>query len=73
MATTTTTGSHTWRVDILHSNVGFTARHMMIAKVRGNFAWLKGELQLPEGSSIPLSIAAEIEAASVDRRDDQRR
>src|SRR5580693_1412535 len=72
MSTTTTAGAHTWIVDTVHSNVGFTARHMMITKVRGNFTRVKGEVQLPEGSSIPLSIAAEIEAASVDTRDDQR-
>lgn len=72
MSTTITTGSHTWSVDIVHSNVGFTARHMMIAKVRGKFTRLKGELQLTDVSCIPLSIAAEIEAASVDTRDDQR-
>ena len=72
MPTTATTGLHTWIVDIVHSNVGFMARHMMIAKVRGNFTRVKGEVQLPEGSSVPLSIAAEIEAASVDTRDDQR-
>jgi polyisoprenoid-binding protein YceI len=59
-------------VDIVHSNVGFMARHMMIAKVRGNFTRVKGEMQLLEGSSMPLSIAAEIEAASVDTRDGQR-
>jgi polyisoprenoid-binding protein YceI len=45
---------------------------MMITKVRGNFTRVKGEVQLPEGSSTPLSIAAEIEAASVDTRNDQR-
>jgi polyisoprenoid-binding protein YceI len=72
MCTTTTTGSHKWTVDIVHSTVGFMARHMMIAKVRGNFARVKGEVQLQEASSIPLSIAAEIEAASVDTRDKQR-
>ena len=72
MSTTTTTGSHTWLVDTVHSNVGFMARHMMITKVRGNFRRVKGEVQLPEGSSMPLSIAAEIEAASVDTRNDQR-
>jgi polyisoprenoid-binding protein YceI len=72
MSTTTATGSHTWIMDIAHSTVGFSARHMMITKVRGNFTRVKGEVQLPEGSSIPLSIAAEIEAASVDTRNDQR-
>jgi len=72
MSTTITTDSHTWSVDIVHSNVGFTARHMMIAKVRGKFTRLKGELQLTDVSGIPVSMAAEIEAASVDTRDDQR-
>ena len=30
-----TTG--TWNVDRAHSTVGFTARHLMISKVRGSF------------------------------------
>jgi enamine deaminase RidA (YjgF/YER057c/UK114 family) len=72
MSATTTTDSHTWIVDIVHSTVGFMARHMMISKVRGSFTRVKGEVQLPEGSSIPLSIAGEIEAGSVDTRDEGR-
>jgi polyisoprenoid-binding protein YceI len=72
MSTSTTAGSRTWIVDSVHSNVGFIARHMMITKIRGNFTRVKGELQVPEGSSMPLSIAAEIEAGSIDTRDDQR-
>jgi len=72
MSTTITTDSHTWSIDIAHSNVGFTARHMMIAKVRGKFTRLRAELQLTDASPVPLSIAAEIEAASVDTRHEQR-
>ena len=72
MSTTTSLSSHAWSVDNVHSNVGFTARHMMIAKVRGKFTRVIGEIDLPEGGSIPLSITAEIEAGSVDTRDDQR-
>ena len=72
MSTTISTGSQTWSVDIVHSNVGFTARHMMIAKVRGKFTRLKGKLELTDTGSIPTSIAAVIEAASVATRDDQR-
>jgi polyisoprenoid-binding protein YceI len=72
MPTTIMTSSRAWIVDSVHSNVGFMARHMMIAKVRGNFRRLNGEVQLPEGSSIPLSIVAEIEAGSVETGDDQR-
>jgi polyisoprenoid-binding protein YceI len=72
MATTVTTGSRTWTVDTAHSNIGFTTRHMMISKVHGKFTRVKGELQLPEGSAVPESIIAEIDAASVDTREDQR-
>ena len=72
MSSTTATDSLTWIVDTAHSNVGFMARHMMLTKIRGNFTRLKAEVQLPGGGSIPLSIAAEIDAASVDTRHDQR-
>ncbi|MGZ3509919.1 MAG: YceI family protein [Vulcanimicrobiaceae bacterium] len=72
MTTTVTTGSRTWTVDTAHSNIGFITRHMMIAKVRGKFTRVKGELQIPEGTVIPQSIVAEIGAASVDTREDQR-
>src|SRR5450755_1428071 len=64
--------SDTWMVDIVHSTVGFMARHMLSSKVRGSFTRVKGEVQLPEGSSIPLSMAGEIEAGSVDTRDEGR-
>ncbi|MGZ3508086.1 MAG: YceI family protein [Vulcanimicrobiaceae bacterium] len=72
MTTTVTTRSRTWAVDTAHSNVGFITRHMMISKVRGKFTALKGELQIPEGTAIPESIVAEIDAASVDTREEQR-
>lgn len=72
MTTTVTTASRTWTVDTAHSNIGFTARHMMISKVRGKFRRVKGELQIPEGTAIPTSIAAEIEGASINTREEQR-
>lgn len=65
-------GVREWTVDASHSNVGFSTRHMMIAKVRGKFASVQGVLEIPEGGVIPQSVVAEIEAASVDTREDQR-
>ncbi len=59
------TVSRTWTVDPAHSNIGFVTRHMMIAKARGKFTSVKGELQIPEGTAIPLSIVVEINATSV--------
>lgn len=72
MTTTITTRSRTWTVDSVHSNLGFSVRHMMMAKVRGKFTRAKAELQIPQATAIPQSIVAVIDAASVDTRDDQR-
>ena len=62
----------TWRLDPAHSTVGFSARHMMITRVRGRFMKSEGELRIPEGSSIPQAVSARIDVASIDTRDEKR-
>ena len=32
----------TWTIDPVHSEVGFSVRHMMVSKVRGKFTELRG-------------------------------
>ena len=64
-------GSGTWDIDASHTTVGFVARHLMVAKVRGRFGSFPGSAQIadqPEQSSVRV----EIEAASVDTHDDGR-
>jgi polyisoprenoid-binding protein YceI len=58
-------------LDPAHSHVGFSVRHMMIAKVRGRFATFNGTLTVAED---PLQSAVEVEVdlASIDTRDEQR-
>src|SRR5215467_682688 len=34
----------TWTIDPVHSEVGFTVRHMMVSKVRGRFTSFSGEI-----------------------------
>src|SRR5215468_6841798 len=34
----------TWAIDPVHSEVGFTVRHMMVSKVRGRFTSFSGEI-----------------------------
>lgn len=34
-----------WIVDVSHTNVGFSVKHMMIATVHGNFGEMEGSLQ----------------------------
>lgn len=65
-----TTG--TWTIDPSHTRVGFSAKHAMVATVRGQFADFTGALTLdgaaPEQSSAEVTIeAASISTASEDR------
>ena len=32
----------TWAIDPIHSEVGFSVRHMMVSKVRGKFETVEG-------------------------------
>lgn len=61
----------TWNIDEAHTSVGFTARHLMITKVRGRFSNVSGAVTIAED---PLSSSAEvsIDLASVDTGDSGR-
>ena len=61
----------TWTIDTSHSNVGFTARHLMVAKVRGRFTEFTGSITV---ASDPLksSVEATVEAKSIDTGDEGR-
>jgi polyisoprenoid-binding protein YceI len=61
----------TWLIDPTHSDIQFTARHMMISKARGHFRSFSGTIhidEVPENSF----VAATIEAASIDTGDEDR-
>ncbi|HET9897989.1 MAG TPA: YceI family protein [Streptosporangiaceae bacterium] len=64
-----TTG--TWAIDAVHSEVGFSVRHMMVSKVRGKFTKFAGELVTAE-NPLESSVTAEIDLASIDTGSDQR-
>jgi polyisoprenoid-binding protein YceI len=34
----------TWNIDPIHSEVGFSVRHMMVSKVRGRFSTFTGQI-----------------------------
>src|SRR6266540_2055422 len=58
----------TWEIDAAHSSVGFVARHLMVAKVRGRFGKFSGTVTIgetPEASS----VVASMDAASIDTAD----
>jgi polyisoprenoid-binding protein YceI len=73
---TTTTGipgyvAGTWNIDPVHSEVGFSVRHMMVSKVRGRFNTFSGQLVTGE-DPLHSSVTAEIDLASIITGNEQR-
>ena len=58
----------TWTIDASHTTVGFTARHLMITKVRGRFGAVEGAATIEE-DRLQSSVQATIELASIDTGD----
>ena len=61
----------TWTIDPVHSEVGFTARHMMVSKVRGRFRTFSGQV-VTGASPLDSSVTAEIDLSSIDTGHEQR-
>jgi polyisoprenoid-binding protein YceI len=57
-----------WNVDPSHSTVGFTARHLMVTKVRGRFTAFSGSLTIAD-EPLASSVMATVEMASVSTGD----
>lgn len=61
-----------WQIDPAHSHIAFSARHMMISKVRGRFENFSGTIDFNEDNPADSTINVEIDAASINTRADQR-
>jgi polyisoprenoid-binding protein YceI len=61
-----------WNIDPAHSSAQFKVKHMMISNVKGEFAGIKGSLQLDNGDVTNSRIEATIDVATIDTRDAQR-
>ncbi len=55
-----------YRVDPSHAQVGFSVRHMVLSKVRGEFKDFEIEIRLDAGKPGESSVRAVIQAASID-------
>ncbi len=64
--------TETWEIDAAHSSVGFSVRHMVIAKVHGAFKQWSGKLALDTDDLTRSSIEVTIDTASIDTRDEKR-
>jgi polyisoprenoid-binding protein YceI len=54
----------TWQIDSTHTSIGFTVRHMVIAKVHGRFTRFEGGVTLDDGKAVSAEVR--IETASID-------
>lgn len=68
---TPTLAQGTWALDTLHTNVGFTIRHLGVSKVRGRFSDVTAELVVGptlEATSVTATVAlASVDTGNADR------
>lgn len=62
----------TWEMDPVHSTIGFTAKHMMITNVQGQFENGSGTLKLDEKDPTKSSVDVNIDAKSITTRNGKR-
>ncbi|MFZ2511130.1 MAG: YceI family protein [Gordonia sp. (in: high G+C Gram-positive bacteria)] len=60
----------TWTIDPAHTTVGFSVRHLMVSKVRGEFADVSGAITVAADGT--PSVTAEIGVNSITTGNDQR-
>jgi polyisoprenoid-binding protein YceI len=60
----------TWAIDPVHSSIGFSVRHLMVSKVRGNFENFSGKIVVAEDGT--PSVTAEIAVDSIHTNNEQR-
>jgi len=61
-----------WQIDPNHSTIQFSARHMMIATVRGQFERFTGTIEVDEQDPTRAHVEIQIDATSLNTRNDQR-
>ena len=76
IATTTsnslTAATGTWVIDAAHTNLGFSVRHAMVSKARGNFGEFTGSFTIDGDNLAGSSAELTIQAASIDTKNADR-
>lgn len=62
----------TFEIDTSHSEIGFTVRHMVFAKVRGQFKTWSADLAWNPADPSKSTVAVAIDTASIDTREEKR-
>ena len=70
--TDTATRTTVWTIDPSHSLVEFAVKHMMFTTAKGRFSGVTGEITIDNENVANSRVEVEIDAASVDTRDEKR-
>ena len=62
----------TYELDKAHTTVGFTARHLAVSTVRGQFNTFEGHFEGPEDDVTKTTGEIKIDVASIDTRQEMR-
>jgi polyisoprenoid-binding protein YceI len=65
-------GASSWDIDPVHSRVGFSVKHMKVARVHGAFRTVRGTLELDEKNPSRSRLDVTIDATSIDTGHPQR-
>jgi polyisoprenoid-binding protein YceI len=58
--------TQTWQIDSAHSGIHFAVRHLVIARVRGQFSRWTGALEVPDGDFRRATVNVTIDATSIE-------
>lgn len=61
-----------WNVDVTHSSVGFSVRHMMIANVKGNFTGIAGTVEGDPNNLAEANINFTIDVSTINTSNEDR-
>lgn len=61
-----------WKLDVSHSNIGFEVKHLVIAKVKGNFKEFEGSLTFDQSALEKGQVSVNVNTASIDTDDADR-
>ncbi len=70
--TDTATATTVWTIDPAHSSLEFAVKHMMFTTAKGRFSGVKGEIVVDNENIANSAVKVEIDAATVDTRDEKR-
>jgi polyisoprenoid-binding protein YceI len=62
----------TYEIDKAHTTVGFTAKHLAVSTVRGNFNKFEGQFEGPDDDVTKTTGELKVEVASLDTRTEMR-